>query len=217
MNLRYLNSLKKTVTTPTSVASDGVAVSHFGGGHGVHQAASVIEGATSTASLAQEAYHGASKALPAVEKAVGGVAEASKAAGGAGKLLGMASKAAPYAWAGNMVLQGVDVAMDPAKNKADTAALADKNVLERAWEGFKSPVKTIAGTGQMLGELASLTYGNALDEYKNKTSSMQAPGKALANVGFLNKDQATAPAQQDRVAKDEELKRKASNYLASTY
>ena len=203
MNLRYLNSLKKTVTTPTSVASDGVAVSHFGGGHGVHQAASVIEGATSTASLAQEAYHGASKALPAVEKAIGGVAEA--------------SKAAPYAWAGNMVLQGVDVAMDPAKNKADTAALADKNVLERAWEGFKSPVKTIAGTGQMLGELASLTYGNALDEYKRNTSSIQAPGKALPNVGFLNKDKATAPAQQDRVAKDEELKRKASNYLASAY
>jgi hypothetical protein len=178
MNPRTFNLMNKTAKV-TELASDGLAASNFGQGSGIGKVASSIEGATSAASLAKDVYQGASKIMPSVNKVMGGLAEASQIAKGAGNILGAASKAAPIASLGSMALQGIDVARDPAANKAATMDLANKGALGRAFEGFSNPVKTIAGTGQLLGELASLTYNNSLDSYKNKTASIQKPGNLL--------------------------------------
>lgn len=178
MNPRTFNLMNKTAKV-TGLASDGLAASNFGQGSGIGKVASSIEGATSAASLAKDVYQGASKIMPSVNKVMGGLAEASQIAKGAGNVLGAVSKAAPIASAGSMILQGADVIRDPAANKAATMELANKGALSRAFEGFSNPIKTIAGTGQLLGELASVTYNNSLDSYKNQTASIQKPGSLL--------------------------------------
>jgi len=157
-------SLPRLISQPISAASDGLAVANTGHGHGLHQAFSVAEGGTGASSLLHEGRHHLSKVAPRMNNSIGAMTQSSNAAGVAGKALGFASKAAPFAWAGNMALQGVDVAMDPAKNLAETQQVANKGVVGRAWHGFANPIKTIAGTGQMLGELGKLNVQNSMDE-----------------------------------------------------
>lgn len=157
-------SLPRLISQPISAASDGLAAANTGHGHGLHQAFSVAEGGTGASSLLHEGRHHLSKVAPRMNNSIGAMAQSSNAAGVAGKALGFASKAAPFAWAGNMALQGVDVAMDPAKNLAETQQVANKGVAGRAWHGFANPIKTIAGAGQMLGEIGKLNFQNSAYE-----------------------------------------------------
>jgi hypothetical protein len=112
--------------------------------------------------------------------------------------VGGAAKAAPWLAAGNMVMQGVDVAKNPEANKQEVSALAEQNPLQRAAYGFMNPIKAIAGTGQALGELASTAY----DAY------VKSPMEAKAREESLAKD------REQRLASRTQ---KAQNYLASAY
>lgn len=149
------------VTPLVGAAADANTVRTSGGNTGALALYNNTEVAGSGASLAEAGGVAARKFTPSIANLVTG----SSTIANAGKAIGAASKASPYLWAGNMVLQGIDVATNPEKNKQETLALAKKPPLERAIDGFTNPIKTIAGTGQALGELAHLEYENS--KYKN--------------------------------------------------
>lgn len=187
--------LPKPIASPVAVGSDTGFVMNTGHGHGFHKPLSIADGLASGATLVREAGEAAGKVAPAVSKAIAN-ASATPAGAATGTAIGGLAKAAPYLWAGNMALQGVDVAMNPEANKQATLQMADQGAGARAWYGLNNPIKTIAGTGQVLGDLASTTYQNyqdakkfdQLDAFRNSNPQEAGPvgiGRAIG-AAFQN-------------------------------
>jgi hypothetical protein len=131
------------------------------------EARHVADGVASSFALGRETAHGAHKVKPIAQVANAISSRAAPVVNVAAKLAPaskfVATKAAPALWALDMGVQAADVYNNPEANKQNAMAMADKGVGSRMWSAVGSPVKTIAGTAQIAGDLAKTTADNYLE------------------------------------------------------
>ena len=140
-----------SVTKPVvSTAADINSASHvphaapYAGSANFKKNYALGEGISSLGGLVHEGTHALKHVAPAVSqlatKAPAVISSVASGVGTAAKFLG---RVAPWAWAGNMAMEAVDVARDPQKAIQDTEnALEGKGGLARAWHGFTNPIKS---------------------------------------------------------------------------
>jgi hypothetical protein len=151
----FVNPTVSTAADLNSASHVPHAASHVGSNFKTNYA--LAEGVSSAGALTHEGIHALKHTAPIVNQVAAkipytpiGSAISSTAGAGVSAL----SRVAPWMWAGNMAMEGVNVATNPKESLDDaTSSLESKGPLGRAWYGFTNPIKTIAATGRAFGEL----------------------------------------------------------------